>query len=137
MVFNTSSKMKGDVEYFNNLASALDDDVIMRKFYEELMNRDLSKFNPSRDRQNNKIMDIMKEHNVHVILEFINYWKEEANEIPFTFVDVTEIFARNGKPISESYVDTLHFSGNAYDELSAFVGEIVSLQISQNSSASN
>jgi hypothetical protein len=81
MVFNTSSKMKGDVEYFNNLASALDDDVIMRKFYEELMNRDLSKFNPSRDRQNNKIMDIMKEHNVDVILEFITYWKQEADDV--------------------------------------------------------
>ena len=76
MVFNTSSKMKGDVEYFNNLISALDDDVVMRKFYEELMNRNLSDFNPSRDRPNNKIMDIMKEHNTDVILEFINYWKE-------------------------------------------------------------
>ncbi len=78
MVFNTSSKMKGDVEYFNKLASALDDDLIMRKFYEELINRDLSNFNPSRDRQNNKIMDIMKEHNIDVVLEFINYWKQET-----------------------------------------------------------
>ncbi len=78
MVFNTSSKMKGDVEYFNKLASALDDDVIMRKFYEELINRDLSNYNPSRDRQNNKIMDIMKEHNTDVVLEFINYWKQET-----------------------------------------------------------
>lgn len=81
MVFATSSELKGNVNYFNNLASALDDDVIMRKFYEELMNRDLSKFNPSRDRQNNKIMDIMKEHNVDVILEFINYWKQEADDV--------------------------------------------------------
>jgi hypothetical protein len=81
MVFNTSSKMKGDVEYFNNLISVLDDDVIMRKFYEELMNRKLSNFNPSRDRQNNKIMDIMKEHNVDVVLEFINYWKQEADDV--------------------------------------------------------
>ena len=80
MVFNTSSKMKGDVEYFNKLASALDDDVIMRKFYEELINRDLSNYNPSRDRQNNKIMDIMKEHNIDVVLEFINYWKQEADD---------------------------------------------------------
>jgi hypothetical protein len=80
MVFATSSKMKGDVEYFNKLASVLDDDVIMRKFYEELINRDLSNFNPSRDRQNNKIMDIMKEHNVDVILEFINYWKQEVDD---------------------------------------------------------
>ena len=81
MVFNTSSKMKGDVAYFNKLACALDDDVIMRKFYEELMNRDLSEFNPSRDRQNNKIMDIMKEHNTDVVLEFINYWKQEADDL--------------------------------------------------------
>ena len=81
MVFNTSNKMKGNVEYFNKLASLLDDDIIMRKFYEELMNRDLSKFNPSRDRQNNKIMDIMKEHNADVVLEFINYWKQEADDV--------------------------------------------------------
>ncbi len=80
MVFNTSSKMKGDVEYFNKLALALNDDVIMRKFYEELMNRDLSNFNASRDRQNNKIMDIMKEHNVDIVLEFITYWKKEADD---------------------------------------------------------
>jgi hypothetical protein len=80
MVFNTSSKMKGDVEYFNNLVLALDDDVVMRKFYEELINRDLSKFNPSKDRQNNKIMDIMKEHNVDIVSEFINYWKQEVDD---------------------------------------------------------
>lgn len=80
MVFATSSEMKGNVEYFNNLVNALNDEVIMRKFYEELMNRNLSNFNPSRDRQNNKIMDIMKEHNVDVILEFINYWKQEADD---------------------------------------------------------
>jgi len=81
MVFNTSSKMKGNVEYFIKLALALNDDIIMRKFYEELMERDLSNFNASRDRQNNKIMDIMKEHNVDVILEFINYWKQEADDL--------------------------------------------------------
>tara|TARA_R110000782_G_scaffold261670_1_gene353441 strand:- start:358 stop:2604 length:2247 start_codon:yes stop_codon:yes gene_type:complete len=80
MVFNTSSKMKGDVEYFKNLASVLDDDVIMRKFYEELINRKLSNFNAARDRQNNTTMDIMKEHNVDVVLEFINYWKEEIDD---------------------------------------------------------
>jgi len=78
MVFATSSKLKGDVKYFENLALSLNDDVIMRKFYEELMNRDLSNFNSSRDRQNNKIMDIMKEHNVDIIVEFINYWKQEV-----------------------------------------------------------
>jgi len=80
MVFQTNSKLKGDVDYFNKLVSALNDDVIMRKFYQELMDRDLSNFNASRDRQNNKIMDIMKEHNVDVILEFINYWKQEVDD---------------------------------------------------------
>jgi hypothetical protein len=81
MVFATSSVLKNNVKYFDNLLSVLDDDVIMRKFYEELMNRKLSNFNPSRDRQNNKIMDIMKEHNVDVVLEFINYWKQEADDV--------------------------------------------------------
>jgi len=81
MIFATSSELKGNVEYFDNLLDVLNDDVIMRKFYEELMERKLSKFNPSRDRQNNKIMDIMKEHNVDVVLEFINYWKQEADDI--------------------------------------------------------
>ena len=81
MVFATSSELKGNVEYFNNLLHVLNDDVIMRKFYEELMKRPLANFNPSRDRQNNKIMDIMKEHNVDVILEFINYWKQEVNDV--------------------------------------------------------
>jgi len=81
MIFATSSELKGNVEYFDNLLDVLNDDVIMRKFYEELMERNLSKFNPSRDRQNNKIMDIMKEHNVDVVLEFINYWKQEADDI--------------------------------------------------------
>ena len=81
MVFATSSVLKGNVKYFDNLVNVVNDDVIMRKFYEELMNRKLSNFNPSRDRQNNKIMDIMKEHNVDVVLEFINYWKQEANDV--------------------------------------------------------
>ena len=81
MVFATSSELKGNVEYFNKLATALEDDVIMRKFYQELIETDLSNFNASRDRQNNKIMEIMKEHNVDVIAEFIDYWKENADDV--------------------------------------------------------
>lgn len=80
MVFNTSSKLKGDYAHFNNLVMDLEDDVVMRKFYEELMTRDLSQFNPSRDRPANKIMEVMKEHNIDVILEFINYWKQEVDD---------------------------------------------------------
>tara|TARA_R100000353_G_scaffold153266_1_gene111854 strand:+ start:3475 stop:5835 length:2361 start_codon:yes stop_codon:yes gene_type:complete len=78
MVFATSDKLKGDVEYFDKLDLVFNDEIIMRKFYEELINRDLSKFNASRDRQENKIMEIMKEHNKDIILEFINYWKQEV-----------------------------------------------------------
>ena len=80
MVFATSNKLKGNFDYFNKLLNALNDDVIMRKFYEELMNRKLSNYIPSRDRQNNKIMEIMKEHNKDIIIEFINYWKQEADD---------------------------------------------------------
>jgi hypothetical protein len=109
MVFNTSSKMKGDVEYFNNLASALNDDVIMRKFYEELMNRDLSNFNASRDRQNNKIMDIMKEHNVDVVLEFINYWKQEANDVD---VDAMIKSKMKGMDLYKEFIKYYEMCGN-------------------------
>ena len=109
MVFNTSSKMKGDVEYFNNLASVLDDDIIMRKFYEELMNRDLSKFNPSRDRQNNKIMDIMKEHNVDVVLEFINYWKQEVDDVN---VDAMIKSKMKGMDLYKEFIKYYEMCGN-------------------------
>ena len=78
MVFKTNGELKGNVEYFTELMKTLEDEVIMRKFYEDLMNRDLSEFDASRDRQQNELMDIMKEHNQDFILEFINYWKQES-----------------------------------------------------------
>ena len=73
-------KYKGNTDYFNKLYDAINNDEIVKSLYNFLMNRNISKFNPSRDRQNNKIMDIMKEHNVDVILEFINYWKQESDD---------------------------------------------------------
>lgn len=79
MVFATSDELKGDVEYFDKLDLVFNDEIIMRKFYEELINRDLSKFNASRDRQENKIMEIMKEHNKDIILEFIYYWNRHID----------------------------------------------------------
>jgi len=80
MVFKTNGELKGNVQYFTELIKTLEDEVIMRKFYEDLMNRDLREFDASRDRQQNELMDIMKEHNQDFILEFINYWKQESED---------------------------------------------------------
>lgn len=109
MVFATSSNMKGDVEYFNKLVNALNDEVVMRKFYEELMNRKLSNFNPSRDRQNNKIMEIMKEHNTDVIQEFINYWKENADD---SSIDCMIKSKMKGMDLYRTFCDYYQMCGN-------------------------
>ena len=66
-------------------------------------------FNASRDRQNNKIMDIMKEHNVDVILEFINYWKEEADD---TNVDAMIKSRMKGMDLYREFVRFYEMCGN-------------------------
>ena len=80
MVIKTNSAKRGDVEYFKRLLIDLNDVVIMRKFYEELMARDLSNFSASLDRPKSEIMELMKEDNVDFIIEFVKYWKAEVDE---------------------------------------------------------
>ena len=42
------------------------------------MNRDLSKFNPSKDRPVTELMKDMKTMNKNCIKQFIDYWKEKV-----------------------------------------------------------
>ena len=70
--------LKNNVSYFKELYADLDNDVIVRKFYEELMNRDLSKFNPSKHRPETELMKDMKSMNRNCIKQFIDYWKEKV-----------------------------------------------------------
>ena len=76
MPIQINEELKNNVAYFKELYSSLDDEKIMRKFYDELMKVDLSEFNPSRDRIETELMCDMKSMNKNCIKHFINYWRE-------------------------------------------------------------
>jgi hypothetical protein len=78
MPIEINNILKNNVSYFKELYADLDNDLIMRKFYDELINRDLSKFNPSRDRIETELMKDMKAMNRNCIKDFIDYWKEKV-----------------------------------------------------------
>jgi hypothetical protein len=78
MPIEINNVLKNNVSYFKELYADLDNDYIMRKFYEELMNRDLTKFNPSRNRPETELMIDMKTMNKNCIKDFIDYWKEKV-----------------------------------------------------------
>jgi len=78
MPIEINNVLKNNVSYFKELYADLDNDLIMRKFYEELMNRDLSNFNPSRDRIETELMIDMKSMNKNCIKDFIDYWKDKV-----------------------------------------------------------
>jgi hypothetical protein len=78
MPIEINNVLKNNVAYFKKLYADLDNDKIMRKFYEELMNRDLSDFAPSRDRVETELMRDMKNMNRNCIKQFITYWKEKV-----------------------------------------------------------
>ncbi len=74
-VIECSDKYKGDTEYFNKLYDAIDNDEIVKSLYNFLMNRDISKFNPSRDRvvteATTDLHDLNKEP-VDMFLEYLH-----------------------------------------------------------------
>lgn len=63
------------VEFFDELYLHFENENTMRTFYDELMSRDISKFNPSRDRVETEIMLDMKTMNMDPVEQFIDYWR--------------------------------------------------------------
>lgn len=78
MPIEINEELKGNVAYFEELYADLDNEEIMRKFYEELMKRPLENFNPSRDRPVTELMKDMMNMNRNCIKHFINYWREKV-----------------------------------------------------------
>jgi len=78
MPIEINNVLKNNVSYFKELYADLDNDLIMRKFYHELMKRPLENFNPSRDRPETQLMIDMKAMNKNCIKQFIDYWKEKV-----------------------------------------------------------
>lgn len=63
-----------NIEFFDKLYLQLENKNIMRSFYDELMSRDLSKFNPSSCRVETELMRDMKYMSADPIEQFIDYW---------------------------------------------------------------
>jgi len=78
MPIEVNEQHKNDKVYFKALYDILDNNVLMRKFYEELMERDLSKFNLVIDRPETELMKDMRSMNRNCIMQFITYWKEKV-----------------------------------------------------------
>ena len=75
-----SDVLYGNYEHFTKIYSLMEDCNVMRKFYDELMERDLTDVNLCRDRPETSIMNTMKELNKCVVLDFIDYWRQEVSE---------------------------------------------------------
>jgi hypothetical protein len=78
MPIEINESLKNNVSYFKELYADLDNALIMRKFYYELMKRPLDNFNPSRDRPETELMKDMKAMNKNCIKQFIDYWKDKV-----------------------------------------------------------
>jgi len=77
MPIEVNEQHKNDKVYFKALYDILDNDVIMRKFYEELKRRKLEDFNLVIDRPETELMKDMRSMNRNCIKQFITYWKEK------------------------------------------------------------
>jgi len=78
MPIEINNVLKNNVPYFKKLYADLDNDKIMRKFYEELMKRKLEDFAPSRDRVITELRLDMLNMNRNCIKQFITYWKQKV-----------------------------------------------------------
>jgi len=78
MPIEINEELKNNVAYFKELYADLDNEEIMRKFYEELMKRPLENFNPSRDRPMTELRLDMMNMNRNCIKQFITYWREKV-----------------------------------------------------------
>jgi hypothetical protein len=77
MPIEVNEQHKNDKVYFKALYDILDNNVIMRKFYEELKLRKLEDFNLVIDRPETELMRDMRSMNRNCIKQFITYWKEK------------------------------------------------------------
>ena len=78
MPIEINPELKNNKSYFKELYADLDNAKIMRKFYDELMKRDLNDFNLVADRVNTELMNDMKTMNKNCVKQFIEYWKMQV-----------------------------------------------------------
>jgi hypothetical protein len=87
MPFSVDNSMKNNKEYFTNLNADLENPIIMRKFYQELMDRKLDDFDLINDRPITELMNTMKDINENPLDKFITYMNDEFIPQNFTKED--------------------------------------------------
>lgn len=80
VAISVDSSVKNNKEYFTALYKDLEDDVVMRKFYEDLMNRPLSKWDPINDRPITELTETMNELNADPVDLFEDYIREKYHK---------------------------------------------------------
>ena len=76
MPISFNNSYLNNTEFFNKLYAQFADKNVMRSFYDELMSRDLSKFNASSCRVETELMRDMKYMSADPIEQFIDYWND-------------------------------------------------------------
>lgn len=109
MPISFNNSYLNNIEFFNKLYAQLENKNIMRSFYDELMARDISKFNASSCRVETELMRDMKFMSADPIEQFIDYWNDH----------LTTHMERKMKS-SDLYQKFIHFweveEGKTYDK---------------------
>ena len=69
------------MEYFNALHKAFENPIIMRKFYQELMDRDIDLWDPINDRPKSEMAESMIEMNKDPYTCFVAFMLENYEEV--------------------------------------------------------
>lgn len=105
-----SDTLYGNYEHFTKIYNMMEDCNIMRTFYDELMERDLTDVNLCRDRPQTTIMEDMKELNKCYVADFIDYWREIVSDH-----DDNDCYNLNrtmaGEPLYNEYCKWYYSSG--------------------------
>lgn len=99
--------LKDDVQYFDDLREAFDNNDIIKKFYNELRLRDLSKWNASRDRPWTSLRTEMIELSKDCYVEFYEWIVENQADIPAELISFDELYKKcikyNGTDLYERF----------------------------------
>jgi putative DNA primase/helicase len=71
-VFECDGEMANNREYFNALVSEMENEEVMRAFYQFLMTRDISKWNAIADRVKTELFTELQQVNVPIIYRFLD-----------------------------------------------------------------
>ena len=80
-VVSMDNSMKNNMEYFNALHKAFENPIIMRKFYQELMDRDIDLWDPINDRPKSEMAESMIEMNKDPYTCFVAFMLENYEDV--------------------------------------------------------